>query len=89
MRSSEPCAVCGGAGWMAYPHPDNDGGFDATDYEPCPACVAEGMSCRWNSAPTGRYGPTGGRWLTGFRPWRERGASCNAASRLAIMNGCC
>lgn len=35
------CVVCGGTGWMEYPHQDDEGGFDATAVGPCPGCVAD------------------------------------------------
>lgn len=37
------CVVCGGTGWMAYPHPDDEGGSGGTAVGPCPACVEDGL----------------------------------------------
>lgn len=33
------CVVCDGTGWMAYPHPDGEGGMGGAAVGPCPECV--------------------------------------------------
>lgn len=45
-RGAGRCAVCGGTGWMEYPHPDNEGGFTATAEGPCAGCIQDGLCAR-------------------------------------------
>lgn len=43
---SNQCVVCAGTGWMAYPHPDDDGGLNGAAVQVCPNCVTDDLCPR-------------------------------------------